>query len=49
MGCRYGQGYLYSPPLDAEAFARWVQARLPAARTGPMKVPPPGSVSKADA
>jgi diguanylate cyclase (GGDEF)-like protein len=48
MGCRYGQGYLYSPPLDAEAFGRWVQARLPAARTGPMKVPQ-GPVSKADA
>jgi diguanylate cyclase len=29
MGCRYAQGYLYSPPLDAAAFARWVQARLP--------------------
>jgi diguanylate cyclase (GGDEF)-like protein len=49
MGCRYGQGYLYSHPLDAESFARWVQERLPAARTGPMKVPPPGSVTKADA
>jgi diguanylate cyclase (GGDEF)-like protein len=49
MGCRFGQGYLYSPALDAESFARWVQDRLPAARTGPMKVPPPGSVTKADA
>ena len=47
MGCRYGQGYLYSPPLDAEAFARWVQERLPAARTGPMKVAQ-GPVTKAD-
>jgi diguanylate cyclase (GGDEF)-like protein len=49
MGCRYGQGYLYSPPLDAESFARWVQERLPAARTGPMKVLATGPVTKADA
>jgi diguanylate cyclase (GGDEF)-like protein len=48
MGCRFGQGYLYSPPIDAESFARWVLERLPAARTGPMKVPP-GSVTNADA
>jgi diguanylate cyclase (GGDEF)-like protein len=27
MGCRYGQGYLYSRPLDAETFADWVRAR----------------------
>jgi len=48
MGCRYGQGYLYSPPLDAESFARWVQERLPAARTGPMRAAQ-GPVTKADA
>jgi len=26
-GCHYGQGFLYSQPLAADEFARWLQAR----------------------
>jgi EAL domain-containing protein (putative c-di-GMP-specific phosphodiesterase class I) len=26
LGCRYGQGYLFSRPLDGEAFVSWVAA-----------------------
>ncbi|HMV04963.1 MAG TPA: EAL domain-containing protein [Accumulibacter sp.] len=26
-GCHYGQGFLYSPPLAADDFARWLQVR----------------------
>jgi diguanylate cyclase (GGDEF)-like protein/PAS domain S-box-containing protein len=25
LGCRYGQGFLFSPPLDAEAAAVWIE------------------------
>ncbi|WP_147315401.1 putative bifunctional diguanylate cyclase/phosphodiesterase [Asanoa ferruginea] len=25
VGCRYGQGYLFSPPLDSDSATRWLQ------------------------
>ena len=30
LGCDCGQGYLFSPPLDADAFAAWLATRSPA-------------------
>ena len=30
FGCRYAQGFLWSPALDADAFGAWVQAHDPA-------------------
>jgi EAL domain-containing protein (putative c-di-GMP-specific phosphodiesterase class I)/GGDEF domain-containing protein len=36
-GCDIGQGYLFSRPLEATAFADWYAAQTPAARTVPVR------------
>lgn len=32
MGCKYGQGYLFSPPLTADSAARMLESQQPASR-----------------
>jgi EAL domain-containing protein (putative c-di-GMP-specific phosphodiesterase class I) len=39
LACEYGQGYLYSRPLDAESVGRMLAANLPAAELSDSAAP----------